>query len=774
MATEHQPTLVLVGPDGEETIELGPSVTMGREPGNDLVIPEAAVSRRHAQLVQGEEGFRVRDLGSTNGTFVNDRRLTDEDYLLQHGDQIRLGTSERFLVFTHAATAAVEVKELEELEPAQIEGTAILPAVEVEPAALEGEAPALEEAPAAPPAGGLIGLLYRLKLRSLSEAAAQVEALAEEEEIVPVKLAPLAKLSRALLNLREDISLLLRRRVLTLTVENGVIRAVVVQGGEVVAWGIADPEDRDESEEESDLPADRTDLARMGFFLKELRAHRARVVTELPPYVPLVRNFSLPAMRKRYLPAVVESEVVGSIPFGGREVDIKWQSVKGGEGTQVMAVAVQKRVLDEHVERLKGAGSGPKATYSKAAALGHAAGVPEAMVVHLGTDQAAVVLIRGGALWAVHQVLIPPGAQSPQDQAEAVGRAIEQMEGFNQTLAAGESEGPLPLVLTGQVPVDGLLRTELKQTVGRDILGPSPSIVCPDGFPIEEYAANLGLAALHQAKPKGWRKSSEGAPASPNLLSERHLPAPLPFAPMAVFLALTLFLVTAFNLTEGAPGGWPPTAPRVSALTAEKDAKIAVLATKQDQARVVAMQLGAAGKFHREAQQARQDTLDLRARRAAFRSDIESWGTWFDMIKTITEGALPRDDEGLPTVQISSFTPIGNEFTLSGTAPTLDLAIEFMENIRRSPLFVDVSIKQVAASGFQPVTPPPAIGASQAPSPTGIAGLGALLGGGGAAGGRAPEVPDAGASLPEAAGGEFSFAITATAIQLEDEEEPAK
>ncbi|MCI0572134.1 MAG: sigma 54-interacting transcriptional regulator [Myxococcaceae bacterium] len=52
-------------------------LTVGSAPGNDLVLSDPTVSRFHAELVREPEGYRVRDLGSTNGTRVDHIRVTD-------------------------------------------------------------------------------------------------------------------------------------------------------------------------------------------------------------------------------------------------------------------------------------------------------------------------------------------------------------------------------------------------------------------------------------------------------------------------------------------------------------------------------------------------------------------------------------------------------------------------------------------------------------------------------------------------------------------------
>ncbi len=72
-------------------VELRGEVGVGREEGSDLVLDEPDVSRRHALVLPRERGHAIRDLGSTNGTWVNDAEV--EEAALRGGDQIRLGSA---------------------------------------------------------------------------------------------------------------------------------------------------------------------------------------------------------------------------------------------------------------------------------------------------------------------------------------------------------------------------------------------------------------------------------------------------------------------------------------------------------------------------------------------------------------------------------------------------------------------------------------------------------------------------------------------------------
>ena len=73
-------------------------VSVGRTPGNDLVVEEATVSSRHATLWVDDGGRAwVRDVGSRNGTFVNDKRIAVAT-LLADGDRVRMGDGVDFVL----------------------------------------------------------------------------------------------------------------------------------------------------------------------------------------------------------------------------------------------------------------------------------------------------------------------------------------------------------------------------------------------------------------------------------------------------------------------------------------------------------------------------------------------------------------------------------------------------------------------------------------------------------------------------------------------------
>ena len=63
--------------------------TSGRHPDSDIFLDDVTVSRRHAAFRRTQEGYRVADVGSLNGTYVNRDRI--DDILLSGGDEVQIG-----------------------------------------------------------------------------------------------------------------------------------------------------------------------------------------------------------------------------------------------------------------------------------------------------------------------------------------------------------------------------------------------------------------------------------------------------------------------------------------------------------------------------------------------------------------------------------------------------------------------------------------------------------------------------------------------------------
>lgn len=155
MAVQTYTLLVQLGPGQGEAYPIsGDEFVLGRDPSSQLVVEDVEISRRHARLLAQSGGYAIEDLGSTNGTFVNGKRIRTV-VPLEPGATIRLG--ENVLLYFDLAAEAAAPREEETVTmhtpPQGIPSQPEAPRVELVETLEKEEKPApkMEVPPAAPP-----------------------------------------------------------------------------------------------------------------------------------------------------------------------------------------------------------------------------------------------------------------------------------------------------------------------------------------------------------------------------------------------------------------------------------------------------------------------------------------------------------------------------------------------------------------------------------------------------------------------------------------------
>ncbi len=100
MSISKPKLVVRRGPNPDHVYTLTSAiVVIGRDPVSDVVVSDPEVSRRHARIFLQEGSFHIEDLRSTNGTYVNGRRINDRTRLAS-GDILDFGETVR-VIFEH-------------------------------------------------------------------------------------------------------------------------------------------------------------------------------------------------------------------------------------------------------------------------------------------------------------------------------------------------------------------------------------------------------------------------------------------------------------------------------------------------------------------------------------------------------------------------------------------------------------------------------------------------------------------------------------------------
>lgn len=100
--------VVQTGPQTGEVYNLTQDlVIVGRDPVSDIAVNDPEVSRQHARLTRSGSGYMIQDMGSTNGTFLDGKRLSGESVPVVAGQMIAVGSNITLLFMAVPANAAM-------------------------------------------------------------------------------------------------------------------------------------------------------------------------------------------------------------------------------------------------------------------------------------------------------------------------------------------------------------------------------------------------------------------------------------------------------------------------------------------------------------------------------------------------------------------------------------------------------------------------------------------------------------------------------------------
>ncbi len=100
LPTEVASLVVRNGSQAGTALSLAARITrLGRHSDSEISLDDITVSRRHAEIERTDGGYTVRDAGSLNGTYVNQKRI--DEVLLHHGDELQVGKF-RLVFFSRA------------------------------------------------------------------------------------------------------------------------------------------------------------------------------------------------------------------------------------------------------------------------------------------------------------------------------------------------------------------------------------------------------------------------------------------------------------------------------------------------------------------------------------------------------------------------------------------------------------------------------------------------------------------------------------------------
>ncbi len=282
----------------------------------------------------------------------------------------------------------------------------------------------------------------------------------------------------------------LKRRIVTVNVEELCIRVMMARGGRVVAW--------------RQVPLNEG-LVREGVITEPQRVGAAlggalpllgaRVIVGISGFRSIARVLELPKMKASLLEGAVTREAKREMPVPLEDVYLSWQPVDSYDGQQrIFALGVPRDILDPLLKTISVAKRHPYAVDTKPLALARAANRNEAIIADIEPASADIVVVTRGIPIIMRTVV---ERQDQQNGRERIQRFRDELartiKFYNDTHRQEPLAPSTPVFLTGSM-AQLVLREPLDSVVPYPVEPLMPPLSCPASFPIETYAVNVGLA----------------------------------------------------------------------------------------------------------------------------------------------------------------------------------------------------------------------------------------------------------------------------------------
>jgi Tfp pilus assembly protein PilN len=230
-------------------------------------------------------------------------------------------------------------------------------------------------------------------------------------------------------------------------------------------------------------------------------------------------------------------------------------------------------------------------------------------------------------------------------------------------------------MLVGDVGRNAEVVKHLADFLGTELVPFRSSFSYPEHFPVEEYAANLGLALADRTAALAHRRLPASVLPSLNLMPERHMPRPLPLLQVAIFVPMLLFAYVTLNISE-----------RIEEVQAEETAFASQARVLELEARKQRLAFAAVAAERQDATEAASLAANLDAFIAKREAVFQTYAS---------QVAAMLDQASVVGVIVSNFASQQDGFLIVGTAAHFVDVSTYAELLSQSNAFEAVKITNV-------------------------------------------------------------------------------
>ncbi len=467
------------------------------------------------------------------------------------------------------------------------------------------------------------------------------------------------------------------QKINTLFVEDASIRMLVVSGKQIDKWA------------STTLPPGLvnqgviTDEAQVASRIKELFAQTEtdtrKAIVGLSGLNSLYRLLTLPELPKGLLPEAIMREAATAIPTPLEEVYLSHQPVPGPKGqTHIFLASFPRNATDSLMRTLDKAGVEANSMDLAPLALCRVCNEPRAIVVSARPGRLDIMVMVERVPQIIRSLPLP-GEGSLSDNLPTIAEELQRtIDFYNSSHAEKPLEATIPLLVNGDLAA----APETWEPLGTIVSHPVSALPSPleprEGFPVNEYTVNIGLALK--------RFTLEREPANFSLVNFNALPQvylPVPPSPARVLVPIAaiagigvLFYLTMLSRNIGA---------EITGFNSQKAAADQRIAQyEQDITRLKG-----------QIQQSQTGTNLAKATDSALNARLALLKKGRDRIAIDLNEIIRLKPQGVIVSQISHG---GGPVSITANAPSDEQALDYARNLRSSGRFTSVHVSTISAT----------------------------------------------------------------------------
>jgi hypothetical protein len=461
------------------------------------------------------------------------------------------------------------------------------------------------------------------------------------------------------------------RQTLTIHLEEGEARAVVLKGKRVTDWASMPIPPGTIS---SGLVEDPRALAELlGELLKQVRSKSRRPLVSLGGIHQVVRILNLPRLKRDLLIEAINGEMRRELASPIEEYQIHWVPIESSKThVRVYVLAVPANELESYMAAFNLARLKPRRTNLEAMALASMLDGEDAVIIGIRDKGFSIVVAKDGIPAALRDISYSQENLSSADRVADLAREVQlTLASFGSNQEDAPAESPLTTYLVGKHTSDNYLTEYLSQEIGVTAKKLDLPAVYPEDFPLVEYAANVGLALNMQSHRSLFPTSK--ADFSFNLAAPEHLQTTVPVVQGALLVLVVVALVGIFNPLREAL--------KVDAEEARLRSQIGQLELRTDEVR---------DKIRRSRQieaALAQDEVKPQQLKAGL-EEIASQRLRWTLVVSDSQAANPD-------IELLTFSEDADKLTIAARAPDAHQAVAFSDYLSEIGRFRSVTIQSL-------------------------------------------------------------------------------